>query len=131
MGLGSSHLLQTLRMMRSYRRVGRGRILEFQNACLRRLVAHAYGHVPYYRRLFDRNGINPQDIRTVGDLRAIPITEKNDLRDVPVADTVARGVDPGGLESSRTSGSSGEPFTIRSTWLEARIWCLLWARAMR
>ncbi|MDP6106969.1 MAG: hypothetical protein QGI33_00845 [Candidatus Brocadiia bacterium] len=95
------------------------------------MITHAYRNVPYYRRLFDRSGIKPQVSRTVGDLRAIPTTGKNDLRDAPVADMVARGVDPDDLESPRTSGSSGEPFTIRSAWLEARIWGLFWARAMR
>lgn len=35
----------------------------------------------YYRRLFDKNRINPGSIRTVEDLRRIPFTGKDDLLD--------------------------------------------------
>jgi len=52
----------------------------FRDRALRNLVAHAYGRVPYYRRLFDCHGLRPRDIRTVADLPAIPISDKNDLR---------------------------------------------------
>ena len=37
-----------------------------QENALRRLVAHAYAHVPFYRRHFDRHGLRPQDVRGSG-----------------------------------------------------------------
>jgi len=106
-------------------------IRAFQNRQLRRLVAHAYENVSYYRRLFDQHGLNPRDIRSVADLPAIPITAKKDLLSLPAAELVARGVDPKRLVTRRTSGSSGEPFTIRRTWFENRLLYQFWRRAMR
>ena len=95
--------------------------MDFQNRRLRQLVTHAYNHVPYYHKLFDRHRIKPQDIQTVADLHAIPITSKNDLQPLPVEEVVARGLDPKRLIVHTTSGSSGEPFSIRRTWLEERL----------
>jgi phenylacetate-CoA ligase len=108
----------------------RERMAAFQLKRLRRLVAHAYDAVPYYRDLFDRAGIRPADIRTPADLGAIPITSKKDLQALPASALVARGVDPRRLIERNTSGSSGELFTIRRTWVEERILGILRLRAM-
>src|SRR5512135_1584645 len=77
--------------------VRRERIVAFQNTQLRRLIAHAYENVPYYRRLFDQHGIKPHDVRNVADLPAIPITLKKDLQLLAPEEVVARGVNPGHL----------------------------------
>jgi phenylacetate-coenzyme A ligase PaaK-like adenylate-forming protein len=100
-------------------------VVSFQNRQLRSLVTHAYENVPYYRRLFDRNGVKPRDIQTVADLPAIPITSKRDLQSLPVDEVVARGANPKSLISHTTSGSSGEPITVRRTWLEHTVFILL------
>jgi phenylacetate-CoA ligase len=86
--------------------------------------------VPYYRRLLDRHGVRPADIRGPDDLGALPITAKSDLQAEPVEELVARGVDPRGLIAHTTSGASGEPLTIRRTWLEERVLGALRLRAL-
>jgi len=40
---------------------------------------YVYPFSPYYREVFDRGGIKPDSIRTVEDLRAIPLTSKHDF----------------------------------------------------
>ncbi len=105
-------------------------IVAFQNEGVRRLIAHAYHRVPYYRALFERSGIKSDDIRTVADLRNVPTTDKRDLQPLPVDEVVARGVDPARLVAHRTSGSSGEPFTIRRTWIEERLLAAFRLRAL-
>jgi phenylacetate-CoA ligase len=55
---------------------------EIQNERLRALVDRCYRKVPYYRNLFDKNGIKPKHIRTTDDLTLVPFTEKKDLRDL-------------------------------------------------
>jgi len=54
-----------------------------QNERLRSVVERCYQNIPYYRELFDRNGISPKHIRTTDDLVNLPFTEKKDLRDQP------------------------------------------------
>ena len=39
-----------------------------------------YERVPFYRKRLDEAGIKPQDIRSLKDLRRIPFTLKEDLR---------------------------------------------------
>ena len=57
----------------------RERILELQWEKFQRLLNHSYNHVPYYRRLFERLGIVPQDIRSYEDLVLIPVLTKEEI----------------------------------------------------
>ena len=51
-----------------------------QDALLRRYVReYLYPFSPYYRELFDRSGVRPEQIRTVDDLRRLPLSSKRDL----------------------------------------------------
>ena len=105
--------LATMSALLRHSHASREHIRAFQDHHVRRLVTYAYENVPYYRRLFDQHGVKPGDIRGAADLPLIPITSKRDLQSRPVEEIVARGIDPTRLLTHRTSGSSGEPFTIR------------------
>jgi phenylacetate-CoA ligase len=111
-------------------RAPRAELHAWQDARLRRLVLHAYQSVPFYRRLFDRHRLHPRHIRGTVDLALIPLTDKAEMRRRGPLDLLARGHDPQALLSVRTSGSSGEPFTIRRTWLEDKLQYLLRLRAL-
>ena len=45
----------------------------------KKILEHAYGHVPFYRERFQRAGITPADIRSASDIQAIPLTSRADL----------------------------------------------------
>ena len=110
--------------------VPRAELREFQDAQLRRLLVHAYERVPYYRKLFDRHRLHPRHIRGVVDLDLIPISSKQDLRGQRDSAVIASGLDPARLRSVRTSGSSGEPFTVRRTAVEEKLQYLFMLRAL-
>jgi phenylacetate-CoA ligase len=103
----------------------------FRDRELRRLVAHAYRKVPYFHRLFREHGLTPEDVRTAADLERVPITTRATLQALPVADTLARGVDAVRLTSFTTAGSSGRPITIRRHWIEEKLLATIRLRAMR
>jgi phenylacetate-CoA ligase len=128
---GGPQLLGTTLAVRRHSRATRAELREFQDARLRRLLVHAYERVPYYRRLFDRHRLHPRHVRGVMDLDLIPITTKQDLRAQRDADVVASGYDPSRLLTAWTSGSSGEPFTIRRTVAEEKLQYLFVLRAFR
>ena len=109
----------------------RQQIVAFQSRQLRRLIRHAYYDVPYYRALFDRARVKPEDIRTPADLTALPVTSKRDLLQLSIEEISARGANRNRLIEHKTSGSSGEPSVIRRTLLEERILGILRLRAMR
>jgi phenylacetate-CoA ligase len=77
---------------------------------LQRLLVHARMHVPYYRDLFNQVGMEPEDIQTLSDLSAIPITGKADLRCNFPTCTTAGNLPKHRLRKMMTSGSTGLPF---------------------
>jgi phenylacetate-CoA ligase len=107
------HQLPTVLSLLRHPRAPRERIERFRDRKLRRLVRHAYARVPFYRELFDRNGVRPEEIRTAADLHRLPVISKRDFLGRPLEEILARGNDPASLVLRSTSGSSGVPFTIR------------------
>ncbi len=47
---------------------------------LQSLCAKLYATVPFYRHRFDEAGLRPEDVRRLSDLRYLPFTEKQDMR---------------------------------------------------
>jgi phenylacetate-CoA ligase len=123
------HYLHTAIAVRRHPHASPAELKAFQDARLRQLLVHAYEHVPYYRKLFDRHRLHPRHIRGTVDLSLIPVSTKEDLRQPPPLDLIARGVDPGSLIPVRTSGTTGQPFLLRRTWLEESYAALFRARA--
>ena len=127
----AAEAFRNARAFRRHPRVAPAEIRAFQDRALRRLVRHAYEQVPYYRALFDRHRLHPRHIRGVRDLELIPFTSKPEMRARPEHERTAAGLDQAHLLHVRTSGSSGEPFTIRRTWLEDKVQYLIRLRALR
>jgi phenylacetate-CoA ligase len=59
----------------------RGRLQELQRERLSALAGYVYDRVEMYRERFDEAGVRPDRIRSLDDLRRLPFTRKNDLRD--------------------------------------------------
>lgn len=80
---------------------------EYQDQRLRELVLHAYTGTVYYRTLFDKLGISPNDIKRAKDLSALPLLTKDIIKAKEhelIATTHA-----GRAQARFTSGSSGNP----------------------
>ena len=90
------------------------RIRETQSHHLRRLVAHVYESVPYYRTVMDERGIRPADIVSVEDLRLLPPLKKADIG-AHFDDLLARNVPVEQLRSGWSGGTTGERLNYRST----------------
>jgi phenylacetate-CoA ligase len=79
---------------------------------LRPLLAHAAAEVPYYRDLFGAHGIDPREIRSLGDLSRIPYTTKRAMRAEPPGRTRAANLPFSRFLAGFTSGSTGTPFAF-------------------
>lgn len=99
---------------------------------LRRLQAtlqRVYANVPFYRQKFDEAGITPHDIKRLYDIKHIPFTTKQDLRDnypygmfaVPMANIV---------RIHASSGTTGQPTVVAYTARDIDMWANLMARAL-
>lgn len=107
----------------------RGEIEALQNYRLVRTVRRVYERVPFYKKKFDEMGIRPEDIHTLDDLRRLPFTYKQDLRDnypyglfaVPQAE-LAR------IHAS--SGTTGKQTVVGYTHGDLAVWGEITARAL-
>ena len=95
---------------------------------LRKTVRHCMNS-PFYKARFEENGLKPEDIQSLDDLRKIPFTTKQDLRDtypfgiasVPLDKCVR-------LHSS--SGTTGNPTVILHTQRDLEQWANAVARCL-
>jgi phenylacetate-CoA ligase len=85
---------------------------EIQNRKLRNIIEHAYRNVPYYHNLFKTAKITPSDIRKKDDLKKIPITTKEDIRNNYPHKMIAKDVDMQRCRVHYTSGSTGMPTAV-------------------
>jgi phenylacetate-CoA ligase len=96
---------------------------------LRCTVASAF-HTAFYRRRLERAGIaGPDDIRTLDDLRRIPFTTKDDLRENYPNGLLAVGADEV-VRIHTSSGTTGTPTVIHHTREDIACWANLMARCM-
>ncbi len=58
----------------------------YQVEKLREALERAYQKAPYTRKVFERAGLRPSDIRTIKDLEKLPITRKGDIIEAQRAD---------------------------------------------
>jgi len=47
---------------------------------LKRLLQHAYEHVPYYQKQFKKSGLSPESINNPEDFGQLPFLNKEDIR---------------------------------------------------
>src|SRR5213083_2244596 len=100
-------------------RSSRAEMTRLQTRRLRAEVQHAYARSPFYRRKLKAASITPAAIRTLDDLRRLPFTTKDELKDnqaatppwgdvlaVPFADV---------LRIHMTSATTGRPLAFLDT----------------
>lgn len=96
---------------------------------LRETIKRAYERVPFYRRAFDERGIHPEDIRDLSDLRLLPFTDKNDLRDNYPFGLFAEPLDEL-VRVHASSGTTGKPTVVGYTAEDIETWATLMARTL-
>lgn len=87
------------------------RLRRFQESRLRALLKHAYQNVPYYHKTLKEENVRPRDVRTIEDLKKLPILTKQDVRNHS-SQLIAVNAKDYKCGLSRTSGSTGRPLTF-------------------
>jgi phenylacetate-coenzyme A ligase PaaK-like adenylate-forming protein len=93
-------------------------------ARLLRILCHAAEHVPFYREIYRSLGLLPSQLRTICDLRQLPIVGKSTFRERPLEHFLAANVPAHRRLEWTTSGSTGEPFKF---YLDRRMMPLVFA----
>lgn len=107
----------------------REELTQLQLERLQSTIHRVYRNVPFYRRMFDRHGIDPDEFTSLEDITKIPFTTKSDLRDnypyglfaVPLREVV---------RIHTSSGTTGMPIVVGYTKNDLKIWTELVARVL-
>jgi phenylacetate-CoA ligase len=102
-------------------KMSRDEIRKLQFKRLKKTLHHVYENVPYYHEKFKAAGVKPVDIRSLEDLRLLPLTTKEDLRKnypfglfaVPKNRIV---------RYHASSGTTGKPTVVGYTKNDMKVW---------
>ncbi|HPR74168.1 MAG TPA: phenylacetate--CoA ligase, partial [Bacteroidales bacterium] len=114
---------------RHFECMDRSDLRKIQSERLRRTVERVYFNVPYYRHKLQEAGLGPEVIESIDDIRKLPFTTKNDLRDtypfgmfaVPMSEIVR-------LHAS--SGTTGKATVVGYTRNDISTWSEVMARTL-
>ena len=109
--------------------IGRDEVRKLQSERLRNVVAYVQAHSRFYRERLEHQGVKPEDIRTIDDIRRLPFTVKEDLRDnypfglfsQPVKDI---------KEIHVSSGTTGNPTVVGYSREDVDLWGEAMARTL-
>lgn len=101
--------------------MSRNELEEIQLRRLKETVRRVYDRVPAYREKMEAAGIGPEEIRTLDDLRRLPFTTKQDMRDhypyglfaVPTKEL---------RRIHASSGTTGKPTVVGYTEKDLEVW---------
>lgn len=113
----------------TYESMNRDELNSLQDERLCDMVERIYHNVPFYRNKMQNAGLMPEDIKGVEDLKRLPFTTKQDLRDtypfglfaVPQSEIVR-------LHAS--SGTTGKPTVVGYTRKDLTMWSEVVARSL-
>jgi phenylacetate-CoA ligase len=107
----------------------REELAQLQLERLESTLNRVYQNVPFYKKKFDEIGFNPDDLRSLDDLRKLPFTTKNDLREnypyglfaVPLREVV---------RVHASSGTTGMATVVGYSHNDIKTWSNLVARVL-
>jgi len=105
------------------------KLKQIQLERLKKILDYVSRKIPFYRNLFEKNKIDPCKISSLDDLKYLPFTLKNDLRDnypfgmfaVPLSDVV---------EIHASSGTTGKLTVVGYTKKDIELWSEVMARTL-
>lgn len=109
--------------------MSRDEMSDLQGKRLHKLVELVYHNVPFYREKMQALDLTPEDINSIEDIRKLPFTTKQDLRDnYPTGLQAAHQSEIVRVHAS--SGTTGNPTIVGYTRRDLEIWKECSARAL-
>lgn len=113
----------------TYECMSREQMRSVQSERLIHTVKRIYHNVPHFRQKMQQKGIEPGDIKSIDDLKLLPFTYKQDLRDtypyglfaVPMSEVV---------RIHASSGTTGKQTVVGYTRKDLDIWAEVMARTL-
>jgi len=113
----------------AYECIPRNEMAQVQTERLINTIKRVYENVPIYRQRMIKSGVEPGDIKSLEDLKELPFTDKQDLRDtypygmfaVPMSDIV---------RIHNSSGTTGKQTVVGYTRSDLDAWAEIVARSL-
>jgi phenylacetate-CoA ligase len=109
-GVRGDNLISILEELEKSQWLSQEAIEELQWRRVEQYLGQITTHVPYYRELFEREGLRVEDIQNPSDFQRIPLLTKDDVRAakdrIVTTDPMRKG------EASSTGGSTEEPLSF-------------------
>ena len=107
----------------------RSEMQSIQLAKWQKAVGYVYEKNPFYKGKLDAGGVKPGDIKSLDDIRRLPFTVKNDLRDNYPFDMFSADQEDV-VEYHATSGTTGKPIVVGYTRKDIETWTEVMARCL-
>ena len=107
----------------------RKKLRELQLKRLKETVHRVYENVPFYRKKFKEMNVSPDDIKTLDDVKKLPFTTKDDLRENAPFGMLATSLE-NCIELHASSGTTGTPITVCYTPKDIDVWSEVMARCL-
>ncbi len=104
------------------------KLRELQLQRLQCIVDRAYNHVMYYRDAMEDLGVMPEDIRSLDDVRRLPLTDKTALRDNYPFGLFASPMNEV-VRVHASSGTTGKPIVVAYTQADVNVWSSVMMRS--
>jgi phenylacetate-CoA ligase len=101
----------TLKFLRESQYWDRNRLDEYRLTKLKQLIEYAFNHIPYYGRLYKSAGLNPGDIKTLDDIKKIPVLTKEIMREEGI-NLLDPASDMKYVKTGKTGGTTGVPVMV-------------------
>ena len=102
--------IQTWKELDQFDRMNGEERKAYQLQALKETLIYAYGHVPYYRRVFDSCGFDPQKIQALSDIQRLPLLEKHEA--IAAGKDLYSDDEHLSYYKTFTGGSSGQALTV-------------------
>ena len=106
-----------------------GKLEELQLERLKPLLKRVYEKIPFYTKAFDDAGFDPESVNSLDDLRRVPFTVKQDLRDNYPFGMFAVDRDKV-VRIHASSGTTGTATVVGYTQTDLDVWSDCFARAV-
>ena len=106
-----SRTLYNLRTLRKNTWLSSSELEKNQLKKLRHILKYAYENVAFYHERFNMAKVKPDDIKSVEDLRKIPVLTKSEVQR-NFTSLISNGIEIERCKKEKTSGTTGIPLTI-------------------
>ncbi|MBS6501050.1 MAG: phenylacetate--CoA ligase family protein [Clostridium sp.] len=102
------------RILNEYEKWDERRILDFQTQEFIKIINHAYENIEFYKELYDKNNIDINSIKSLDDIKKLPIITKEDVKS-NIDKFLDKNINKNKVFETYTGGTTSTPMRFYNT----------------